>query len=61
MKKRMTTFLVIIAMCFMCFGCTNASANLPADTQANESEEVNEEGIIGIISAMDNEIALLLK
>jgi starvation-inducible outer membrane lipoprotein len=43
MKKRMITFLVIIAMSFMCFGCTNAPANLPDDTQGNESEEVNEE------------------
>ena len=48
MKKRMITFLVIIAMSFMCFGCTNASANLSHDTQGNESEEVNEEGIIGL-------------
>ena len=61
MKKRMTMLLLAIAMVFMCFGCTNASANLPDDTQGNESEEVNEEGIIGIISAMDTEIALLLK
>ena len=61
MKKRMTTLLVIIAMCFMCFGCTNSSADAPVDTQGSESEEVREESVIGIISAMDTEIALLLK
>ncbi len=33
MKKRMTTFLVIIAMCFMFFGCTNVSVSLRVKMQ----------------------------
>ena len=62
MKKRMTTLLLAIAMVFMCFGCTNSPANSLDDTQGNESDEAKEEeSVIGIISAMDNEIALLLK
>ena len=62
MKKRMTMLLLAIAMVFMCFGCTNSSADSLDDTQGNESDEAKEgEGVIGIISAMDNEIALLLK
>lgn len=38
---------------------TNSSADSLDDTQGNESDEAKEEE--GIISAMDNEIALLLK
>ena len=62
MKKRMTTLLLIIALVFMCVGCTNSSANSPDSIQGSESDEAKEEeSVIGIISAMDNEIALLLK
>ena len=58
----MTMLLLAIAMVFMCFGCTNSPANSLDDTQGNESDEAKEEeSVIGIISAMDNEIALLLK
>ena len=68
MKTRITAFLLMIAMTIMLCSCANAPTEQASDTSQKEEaleaatteSAATAEEAIGIISAMDNEISLLL-